>query len=131
MSTKPIPAPSSKLLKRYSKSKDFDNSFNYRYVIGKLNYLAKATRADIAYATHQCARFTSCPKHEHGEAIRWLGRYLKGTKEQGMILKLVKGKELELYVDVDFAGNWDSKETEDRDTARSRHGYVAMYAGCP
>ena len=41
------------------------------------------------------------------------------------------GKELEVYVDADFAGNWDPKEYTDRDTARSRHGYVIMYAGCP
>jgi hypothetical protein len=34
-------------------------------------------------------------------------------------------------VDADFAGNWDPKDFEDRDTARSRHGYYIMYAGCP
>ena len=34
-------------------------------------------------------------------------------------------------MDADFAGNWDPEEFEDRDTARSRHGYVIMYAGCP
>ena len=28
-------------------------------------------------------------------------------------------------------GNWDPKDFEDRDTARSRHGYYIMYAGCP
>jgi hypothetical protein len=27
-------------------------------------------------------------------------------------------------VDADFAGKWDPEETEDRDTARSRHGYL-------
>jgi len=68
--SKPTPASSSKLLSRHSKSEDFDNSFNYRSVIGKLNYLEKGTRSDIAYITHQCARFTTCPKKEHGEAIR-------------------------------------------------------------
>jgi hypothetical protein len=38
---------------------------------------------------------------------------------------------LEVYVDADFAGNWDPKETDDKDTARSRHGYLFYYAGCP
>jgi hypothetical protein len=33
-------------------------------------------------------------------------------------------------VDADFSGNWDPKESQDRDTARSRHGYILMYAGC-
>ena len=39
---------------------------------------------------------------------------------------------LEIYVDADFASNWNKEEAfNDRDTARSRHGYFIMYAGCP
>ena len=34
-------------------------------------------------------------------------------------------------MDADFSGNWDLKESLDRDTARSQHGYIVMYAGCP
>ena len=128
---KTTPASSSKLLSRHSESPDFDESFNYRSVIGKLNYLEKATRSDIAYITHQCARFTTCPKREHGEAIRWLARYLKGTRDKGLIMRPKEGRNLEVFVDADFAGNWDPAEWSDRDTARSRHGYIIMYAGCP
>ena len=36
-----------------------------RSVIGMLNYLDKGSRSDIAYATHQCARFVDNPKVEH------------------------------------------------------------------
>jgi hypothetical protein len=69
---------------------------------------------------------------EHAQAIQWLGRYLKGTRDKGTILCPVKDKDMvEIYVDADFAGNWDSNETWDRDTARSRHGYIISYAGCP
>ena len=128
---KNVPAPSSKLLSRHSRSPDFDNSFDYRSVIGKLNYLEKGSRPDIAYITHQCARFAACPKKEHGEAVRWLGKYLKGTKDKGMIITAKPEKGLEVYVDADFAGNWDSKEYLDPDTARSRHGYLIFYEGCP
>ena len=35
----------------------------------KLNYLEKGTRPDIAYATHQLARFSSNPKQSHGDAV--------------------------------------------------------------
>ena len=38
---------------------------------------------------------------------------------------------MEVWVDADFAGNWNRSESEDRDTARSRHGYIIMYEGCP
>ena len=47
-----------------------------------------------------------------------------------MQLKTDKTKGLELYVDADFAGNWDPAETDDVDTARSRHGFSVKYANC-
>ena len=42
-------------------------------------------------------------------------------------------RSLEVFVDASFAGNWDKKDTQtgDRDTARSRHGYIILYYGCP
>jgi hypothetical protein len=126
------PAASSKLLTRHSDSQSFDNSFNYRSVIGKLNYLEKATRSDISYAVHQCAQFVSDPKVEHGEAVRWLGRYLKATRDKGTIMRPIPGKDLEVFVDASFCGDWDPREAAlDRDTARSQHGYIIEYAGCP
>ena len=40
---------------------------------------------------------------------------------------------MEVFVDASFAGNWDKKDaqTGDHDTARSRHGYIILYYGCP
>ena len=128
---KTIPAASSKLLRHHAKSEDFDNSFDFRSAIGELNYLEKGSRSDIAYITHQCARFMSKPKAEHGRAVRWLGRYLKLTADKGTIFTPSHEKGLEVYVDADFAGNRHKDETHDRDTARSRHGYFIMYGGCP
>jgi hypothetical protein len=64
------PAASSKLITRHSNFQTFDGSFDYCSMIGKLNYLGKATHGDIAYAVHQCARFVSNPKREHGDAVR-------------------------------------------------------------
>jgi hypothetical protein len=49
------------LCKHYSKmnkdegGKEFDYSWAYRSVIGKLNYLEKSTRGDLAFSVHQCA----------------------------------------------------------------------------
>ena len=96
-----------------------------------MNYLEKCTRPDIAYAAHQCARFTEDPKREHGKAVRWLGRYLKGTRDKGVIFRPIKDKDLEVYVDADFVGNWTKEEANDRENARSRHGYIVQYNGCP
>ena len=125
------PAASSKVLHKHSKSIDFDNSFHYQSVIGKLNYLEKCTRTDISYATHQCAQFTENLKVQHGKAVQWIARYLKGTMNEGIIMKPTILEDLKLYVDADFSGNWSKDESDDRDSARSRHGYIVHYYGCP
>jgi hypothetical protein len=49
-----------------------------------------------------------------------------------MIYRPNNDKSFDVYADSDFAGNWDKDEAnEDADTARSRTGFVIMYAGCP
>jgi hypothetical protein len=100
-------------------------------VIEKCNYLEKSTRSDIACITHQCARFSADPKQEHGKALRWLVRYLKATRDKGTMLKPNGDKDMEVFVDADFSGNWDGAKSHTRDTARSRQGHIIMYAGCP
>ena len=130
--TKDIPAASSAPLKRFSNGSPFDKHFDYRSIVGKLNYLEKCTRPDISVAVHQCARFVSDPKIQHGKAITWLGRYLKGTAKQGLRFKPDTTKSVDCYVDADFSGNWDRDEAHhDSDTARSRTGFLITYAGCP
>ena len=91
---KTIPALSSTILKQDTDGKPFDNSFHYRSIIGKLNYLEKGTRSDIAYITHQCARFTEAPKETHAKAIKWLARYLHQTRDKGLIMSPIPNKGL-------------------------------------
>jgi len=68
--TRSLPALSSKLLKRDENDPSFQCPFNYRKVIGKLNFLEKA------YAAHQCARFCVDPKKSHVKAVIHLAKYL-------------------------------------------------------
>ena len=129
--TKSTPMATSKILSRHPNSPPFDQHFNYQRVIGKLLFLEKSTRPDLAHAVHQCARFAADPKVEHGQAVKWIGRYLKGTQDKGLILN-PSGCSLDLYVDADFAGNWDPEIAGiDPSTAQSRHGYVLMFCGMP
>jgi hypothetical protein len=125
------PALTSVLLQKDPKGIPFDGSFHYRSVIGKLNFLEKSMRPELAYAVHQCARFCSNPKRSHGEAVKHIRRYLLSTNEQGLILKL-KQCTFDCWVDASHAGEW-KKETaaDDIDTAKSRTGFVIMFAGCP
>jgi hypothetical protein len=127
---KTIPAAASRILLGHKDSQQHDNSFDYRQLIGKMLYLEKSTRPDIAYAVHQCARFASDPRVEHAKAVRWIGRYLKGTRDKGLILKPLE-QSFECFVDSDFAGNWDPRDTIDPATAKSRSGFIIKYAGCP
>lgn len=110
----------------------FDGRFHYRSVIGKLNYLEKGTSPDIAYAAHQCARFSKNPKKEHAAAVIHLCKYLKETRDKGIILDPKQGKSFEVFADADFCGNW-RRETASQDvgTAKSRSGHVITYARCP
>ena len=110
----------------------FDNRFNYRRLIGKLNYLEKSTRPDIAYATHQVARFCQDPKRSHGEAVEHIVKYLRDTRDEGIIFKPQTDKSFDVYADADFVGNWHKMTAaHDSSTAKSRTGYVITYAGCP
>jgi histone deacetylase 1/2 len=61
--------------------------WSYASVVGMMMYLSSNSRPDIAYAIHSCARFTHCPKKVHEKALKRIARYLKGTRERGMIIK--------------------------------------------
>ena len=126
------PALATKLLQREEKSPPFDGRFHYRSVIGKLNCLDKGTRPDITYATHQCARFCEDPKEIHAQAVEYIVRYLKSTRNKGIVLKPNQEKSLEVYADADFAGNWFKDTAEfDASTAKSRTGFLILYASYP
>jgi hypothetical protein len=94
--------------------------------------LEKSTRPDIAYAVHQCARFSSNPKKSHEAAVRRIVRYLQGTKNKGINFKVDKSRSFECWVDADFAGNWRQEgAASDTMTSKSRSGWVILYANCP
>lgn len=132
VTTKDTPATTTTILRRHSESEDFDRHFDYRSIIGKMNYLEKSTRPDISCAVHQCARFVSAPKIQHGRAVKHIGRYLANNASKGIIFTPDVTKSLECFVDSDFSGNWNKEEAAtDMDTARSRTGYIIRYAGCP
>jgi hypothetical protein len=126
------PALSSRILLRDDDGEPWlDEKWKYRSIIGKLNFLEKSTRPDIAYAVHQCARFTANPKLSHAEAVKNIVRYLKGTRDRGIILN-PREQSLECYADASFGGDWHRPTAAlDKTTARSRTGYLLTYSGCP
>ena len=107
------------------------HEFNYRQAVGMLTYLQGTTRPDIAMAVHQCARFSSNPKRSHEKAIIKIIRYLKSSKDKGLILRTEKKKGIECYVDASFASGWRPDNANDASNVLSRTGYIIYYAGCP
>ena len=106
-------------------------NWSYRSAIGMLNYLAASTRPDILCAVHSAARFSADPKLIHEQAVKRICRYLKGTKDKGLILRPDHTKGVDCYVDASFATEFDKKRSYDASTVLSRTGYVILYKGCP
>ena len=127
------PALSTKVLSRgLTEAPHNPHEFDYRSVVGKLNYLEKSTRPEIAEAVHQCARFSANPRKSHTEAIKRIGRYLLGTRDEGILMEPGDIESFECWVDASHAGEWTREGAEDDpSTARSRMGYVFTYAKCP
>jgi len=106
-------------------------TWNYRSVIGKLNFIAANTRPDLSFAVHQCAKFSHHPHLLHEKAVKHIGRYLYLTRDKGLILQPQATHALNAYVDADFAGRWSEAYSHLRDNSLSRTGYVLLYCGCP
>ena len=129
--TKPTPAVYKEVLHKDEDGPERKQPWNYRSAIGMLNYLAASTRPDILYAVHQCARFAANPKLSHERALKRIVRYLKGTRDKGIILKPNLEEGVQCYVDADFAGGYSNETREQSVSVYSRTGYVIFYLGCP
>ena len=117
------------MLKIHSGSEPHDISFDYRSVIGKLEYLDKGSQPYIECNVHQCRIFTSEPKKDHAQDLIWLGRYLKGTRDKGTLFRPKTGKYPEVYVDANFDENWNKYDSLEIDIERSIQGYIIMFTG--
>ena len=109
----------------------YQQHWEYASVVGMLMFLANNSRPDIAFATHQCARFTHKTKQSHATAVKTIVRYLKGTRTKGLIFSPQPHLALDCFVDADFAGLWGVESPDDPICAKSRTGYVIMLCGCP
>ena len=110
----------------------FSQEFNYASVIGMLLYLLHS-QPEISFAVSQCARYTHNPTEKHATYLKHIGKYLKHTRDKGLLLNPKKDAPLDIqcYVDADFAGLWNQEEQADPHCVRSRSGYVILIAGCP
>jgi len=127
-SNTPIAGP----LFKFKDSPPHNGSFNYRSALGMLMYLTNNTRPECAYAVNACAQYSVDPRVPHAEAVRRICRYLKGTINEGLLIKPSKDQaSLDCKVDADYAGQWNIPEAEDPDSVKSRAGYVISLGTIP
>ncbi|OWY94206.1 Retrotransposon Tca5 Polyprotein [Phytophthora megakarya] len=78
--------------------------YDYRGIVGSLQYLVRGTRPDIANAVRELSKFLSCYNRTHWDTARRVLKYLKGTSTYGLFLDgETVDMTYEVYTDVSFA----------------------------
>ncbi|XP_059282108.1 secreted RxLR effector protein 161-like [Lycium ferocissimum] len=93
----------------------------YLSAIGALMYLANATRPDIAFSVNLLARYSSFPTRRHGNRIKHILQYMKGTIDMGLFYANNGSADLVGYA---YAGY-----LSDPHKARSQTGYLFTCGG--
>ena len=98
------------------------NAGQYRRLIGRLIYLT-ITRPDLCYAVHILSQFMQAPREEHMAAAFRVLRYVKGTPDCGVVLRVQGDLTLVGYCDSD----WGACPL----TRHSLTGYLMTLGGSP
>ena len=109
---------------RYSHGRNSEEKpmeVKYKEAIGSLLYLSTITRPDICYAVNYLSRYMDKYTKHHWVAAKRIFKYLKGTKNYGLRYSKNNNKELECFVDADYAGCQEKR--------KSTTGYVILFAG--
>lgn len=95
----------------------------YQAMMGSINFLAICTRPDLAFSVTILSSHNAKPAQRHLLMAKQVLRYLKGTKDQGVLLHNTNRKTIS--VDMYTDASWGS----DPDDARSISGYLLQVNG--
>ena len=79
----------------------------------------------------QALKFTTNCKHSHDNEVKRKSEYLKGTNDEGLILKPDLKKGLETHSDSNFVGSSDKDYSEDPSIFHSRTGFIIKHSNFP
>ena len=79
-----------------------DEDFNHTSVLRIIIYIQGHTRLDISFAINQYDRYAFGPRCSHEEAIKYIGRCLKGTRDKVIIMTPSMKLQIGCYVDSDL-----------------------------
>ncbi|KAK3894704.1 hypothetical protein Pcinc_001550 [Petrolisthes cinctipes] len=114
--------PNQKVCKVTDECTIFDKE-QYQSAVGSLLYLSVKTRPDIAYAVNSVTRYSTKPTSQHWKAVKRIMRYLKGTRDLGILYNYNGSTDFVGYSDADWAG-----DIKDR---KSTSGYCFHLGGGP
>lgn len=97
----------------------FDDTTQYRSLLGAFFYVAVTARPDVAVSVSILGRRVSAPTDMDWKAARRIVKYLKGTKEMRLVFGPGDGWKLTGYSDADWAGDQESR--------RSTTGFVFLF----
>ncbi|CAM6109633.1 unnamed protein product [Calypogeia fissa] len=88
----------------------------YETAVGSLMYLIVCTRPDLAFAMGKVSRYMLNPGKLHWDAVKWILRYLKGTKDVGLLFDAKSNKSNSLlgYVDAYYGQDMDGRRSTTR-----------------
>jgi hypothetical protein len=99
-----------------------------------LTYVTMVPPLEKVKKVPQCSeKPAQSPFKVHEEALKRIGRYLAGTKHQGMRYCRTSSSTLKLdcWCDADFAGLWGAESSSDPNCVRSRSGFVLTIGDLP
>ena len=114
----------SPLLHKDLDGRDRMKPWNYRSVIGMLTCIQVMSRPDTSMAVHKCVRYSSFLNLSHKRVVPRIARYLINTKNRSIIYKEDNSRCLECFVDAEFAGGWNPRDTLNQKSMFSRTGFV-------
>ena len=60
-----------------------------------------------------------------------IGRYIKGTRDKGIIMKPSMKLQIDCYVDSDFASLWNHEKSTDPTSVKIRSEFLFTLGECP
>ena len=104
LGAKPADVPMEPNLDMWKEDDDFEDSAQYRRLVGKLIYLT-VTRPDIAHVMGLISQFMEKPKKCHQEADCNILRYIKKSPGKGLWFKKNKHKNLVGFSYANYASD--------------------------
>ena len=101
-----------------------DRSSLYACLLSELQFLANATRPDIAYAVNCLAAYSANPTLQHTSALKRILRYLAGTKDFGITYRKTN-----LPKNANFFYGYSDATYGNTDNCKSMSGYVYISGG--